>query len=542
MNKTKDSTQEKALLDAFSPLVTKLIDKNYEESQDKIASQMAPLIGSAIKEQIKNQKDDVVDALYPVMGNMISRYVSKMFEEMLNSINEQIQTGLSFKTLSRKVKAKIQGVSETELLLNETSSSNIRAAFLIHKETGVVLAQAQSDINPINEADMLASMMTAIRSFVNDWVEKNETYSELGEIEYGGSKIIIEASSNSYLAVIIDGASYIKTNEKIRYTLENILKLHSQKIKTFNGDLSDFPTQEIETILSNLLEKEEEKKEDKRLSPIIFILPLILLVWLAWYFYNEHLDNSLTTKINSTLYKTQLLTTYRLNAVSKDGIVILKGEVPKRYHKTLALNAISSLAGVKKIDNEIVVVQDIPDPMQVSSNIAYLISGLNVDKGINITYKLDFETLDIKGSVWDTKRQEIVLNKLKTIQGVKTLHNNTLVETPYLQETLYFNNKQTQLSQLHHTKLIELITLLKELDDSIEIVITSYSDLVGNYEKNKQLLTQRAENIARYMKNQGKVSQNTVINILKEAPEGVNAIENPDKARCVIINYRKKSL
>ena len=79
MNETKNTLQEKALLEAFSPLVTKLIDKNYEESQDKIASQMAPLIGSAIKEQIKNQKDDVVDALYPVMGNMISRYVSKMF-------------------------------------------------------------------------------------------------------------------------------------------------------------------------------------------------------------------------------------------------------------------------------------------------------------------------------------------------------------------------------------------------------------------------------------------------------------------------------
>jgi len=542
MNETKDSSQEKALLDAFSPLVTKLIDKNYEESQDKIASQMAPLIGSAIKEQIKNQKDDVVDALYPVMGNMISRYVSKMFEEMLNSINEQIQTGLSFKTLSRKVKAKIQGVSETELLLNETSYSNIRAAFLIHKETGIVLAQAQSDLNPINEADMLASMMTAIRSFVNDWVEQNETYSELGEIEYGGSKIIIEASSNSYLAVIIDGASYIKTNEKIRYTLENILKPHSQKIKTFNGDLSEFPIEEIEATLSKLLEKEEEEKGEKRLSPIIFILPLLLLVWLAWYFYNEHLDNSLTTKINTTLYKTQLLTTYRLNAVSKDGIVTLRGEVPKQYHKALALNAINSLAGVKKIDNEIVVVQDIPDPMQVSSNVAYLISGLNVDKGVNITYKLDFDTLFIEGSVWDTKRQEIVLHKLKTIQGVKTLHNNISVETPHIKAFLYFGNNRTKLTQLHHTKLIELITLLKELDNRIEIVITSYSDLVGNYKKNQRLLSQRAENIAQYMKNQGKLSQNIVINILEEAPEGVIAIENPDKARCVIINYRKKSL
>jgi len=541
MNETDKNTQEKAFLEAFSPLVNRLIDKNYEESQDKIASQMAPLIGSAIKEQIKNQKDDVVDALYPVMGNMISRYVSKMFEEMLNTINKQIQTGFSFKALSRKFRAKIQGVSETELLLSETSSSNIRAAFLIHKDTGIVLAQAQSDINPINEADMLASMMTAIRSFVNDWVEQNETHSELGEIEYGGSKIILEASSNSYLAVIVDGASYIKTNEKIRYTLESIIKEHSQKIKMFDGDLSNFPTDAIEALLSVLLEKDEEIQEDKKLSPIIFLLPFIFFLWLGWHFYNNYLDDKLTSQINSRLYKTELLTIYRLNAVSKDGNVILKGEVPYQYHKQLALSSIETIEGVKNIKNEIVVIKSSSDPIQISSNIAYLISGLNLNKGINITYDFDFDTLLLKGNVWDTQRKEKILQKIGKIEGIKHINEDIAIKTPSIEKTLYFKKSKTELTLLHQTKLIELITLLKELDTDIEVEVTAYSDLLGNIKTNQKLMSLRAKNTAEYMQNQGKLLQNIKVNITQKPPEGVDIMNNPDKARCVVVTYRRKS-
>jgi outer membrane protein OmpA-like peptidoglycan-associated protein len=541
MNQTDKNKQEKDLLKALSPLVNQLIDKNYEESQDKIASQMAPLIGSAIKEQIKNQKDDVVDALYPVMGNMISRYVSKMFEEMLNSINKQIQTGLSFETLSRKLRAKIQGVSETQLLLSETSSTNIRAAFLIHKDTGIVLAQAQSDINPINEADMLASMMTAIRSFVNDWVEQNEAHSELGEIEYGGSKIILEASSNSYLAVIVDGASYIKTNEKIRYTLDNIITQHSQDIKEFDGDLSSFPTDKIETLLTLLLEKDEEIQEDKKLSPIIFLLPLIFFLWLGWYLYNNYLDDKLSAQINSRLYTTELLTIYRLNAVSKDGNVILKGEVPFPYHKKLARSSIETIDGVKNIQNEIVVVKNSYDPMQVSSNIAYLLAGLNLDKGINISYDFDFDTLLLKGSVWDTKRKEKILQAVKKIKGIEKIHEEIGVKTPIIETILYFQKSKTELTISHQTKLIELITLLKELDSTIEIDITAYSDLLGNIKTNKKLMSIRAKNTARYLQNQGKLLQNIALKIISLPPEDINTMNNPDYARCVVITYKKKS-
>ena len=148
---------DKALiLEIFTPIVNELIDKSYSTSQDKISRQIAPLISSAIRQQIKTHKDDVVDALSPVMGSMISRYITRAFEEMLTSINMQVQNGLSFKALKRKVNAKIKGVSETELLLKENVQSNIRAVFLIHKESGTVLSHTENPEYPISEPEMIA--------------------------------------------------------------------------------------------------------------------------------------------------------------------------------------------------------------------------------------------------------------------------------------------------------------------------------------------------------------------------------------------------
>ena len=256
MHKKEEITKEDdALFEAFSPIVNRLIDKNFESSKEKIALQMAPLIGGAIREQIKSHKDDVIDALYPVMGNMISRYVSKTLEETLNKINQQIQNGLSFEALSRKIRAKMKGVSETELLLTESSSSNIRALLLIHKETGIVLAEANNPDTPLQEPEMVASMMSAIRSFVNDWIDKNDSHKELGEIEFSGNKIILENSGYSYLAVIVNGAAYNKTYETIRQVLEKITSEHGSKIREFDGDFTNFPREAIYNKMSSLVSK-----------------------------------------------------------------------------------------------------------------------------------------------------------------------------------------------------------------------------------------------------------------------------------------------
>ncbi|MEN8147532.1 MAG: hypothetical protein ABFR02_07920, partial [Campylobacterota bacterium] len=155
-------------VEIFSPIIGDLLKSMIKNSSAEIASVIAPIMGKAISEQVKNERDEIVDALYPVMGNMISKFVSESFKEMMLEINQKVQSTFSFETLKRKITAKVTGVSETELLLKDVSSSYvIQNIFLIHKETGILISERSLPTKAAVEPEMVASMLTAIRSFAN---------------------------------------------------------------------------------------------------------------------------------------------------------------------------------------------------------------------------------------------------------------------------------------------------------------------------------------------------------------------------------------
>ena len=535
--------EDSELEEALSPIVNSIIESNYESTKEQMTAHIAPLLGPAIKEQVKNQKDDVVDALYPVIGNMISRYVTKSLEEMLVNINAQIQSGLSYKTLKRKVKAKMQGVSEAQLLLNENVSSNIQAIFLIHKDTGIVLAQAQNPNHKIDDSDMLASMMTAIRSFVNDWVSQDGESKELGEIDYSGNKIIIEASSYSYLAVIVEGAAYKATYEKIRDTLGDIVSIYGENIREFEGDLELFSSLKVEEKLELLLLHDnelEEKPEKVKTHPLMYIIPLLLFSWWGFIMYKNYMNETLKEKVDTLLHKTASLTSYRLNTKVEEGVVVISGEVPFSYHKKLASQLITKMSDVIKVDNEILVVPTLSDPVQINAYISYLIMGLNVQKGLNLEYQYDYENLKISGTVWSQELKKSVLEALSKIKGINSITNEIKVKPPLVTKNIYFDRGFTSLSTEAQSSLFEVISLLAYAQKNLVIYLTSYSDMIGNSKDNTSLSTKRIANVMKFLKTQGKIDNRFVLVEKNTPPQGVDPIKEPEKARCVRITYGRE--
>ncbi len=537
--KQETTSEEKALEGALSPIVNKLIDKNFENSGDKIATQMAPLIGGAIREQIKSQKDDIVDALYPVMGNMISKFVTKSFEEILEKINNQIQNGLSITTLKRKIKAKMKGVSETELLLQESSEAKIKAVLLIHKESGALLCKVEDDNAALSDADMLASMMTAIRSFVNDWVESNNQFQELGEIEYGGNKIIIEASGYSYLAVIIEGAAYTKTYEKIRTTLEKIVLSHGKEIQNFQGNFEALDKDSIEQELSLLLVKKETASEEKkRKSPLLFIIPLALLLFLGYVFYKDSVDTKLQETIYSHIEATPPLLPFKFTVNVHNQVATIDGRVPFQYHKQLLQKELEHISGLKAIHNKVAVVPTLSDPFQVSANIAYLLQGVNITQKNNVTYNFDYATLTLNGKLTNKQTKTKLLRAMKNIQGVKTIQDNITIPKPNIDVHLYFQRGATTLDDTVQQTLLKIINTIKNNDITTALELRAYSDMIGSDTINKQLAQKRVQNIQMFLEQHG-LKNSIKIQIFDTPPPHVNPVENPQKARCVILTLSK---
>lgn len=487
MNKDKQRSQEdEAFLQALNPVVNELIDKNYQNSQKKIASQIAPLLGNAIREQVRSQKDDIIDALYPVLGTMISRYVTKTLENTLDAINQQIHNGLSLQNIKRKIRAKLQGVSESELLLKENSFANLRALLLIHKETGVILAEAQNPDKPLQEPEMIASMMSAISSFVNDWIEKNESNTELGEIEYGGGKIIIENGGYCYLAVVVEGVIAHQTYEDIRNTLEFIVLKHGEEIRSFSGDLRKFANIEIYQYISMLVDSSFQKKvQTKKTARLFWLFWLMILGGVLFFVYPSFVQNT-----------------------------------PQEPQQ-----------------------ENTKDLMQLSSKVHYLLLGLNSDKGIQLHYNLEYPLLEVLGEVWDLQRKERVIQafesfnrEFETIKFTIDLHNFAL------QKTLFFDQGSHQIHQDDEQKLFDLHKKLLERGSEFFLEISGYTDTTGTPQAKQEVVHKRVDNVVELLQKRYFVAHTIQTKYIYEAPQDVDAIADPQAARCVRIELKSRDL
>ena len=220
-----------AIARAIAPEIAIAIREQITLDRDAISEALGSEMGKAIKTQIELEKDAMVDALYPVIGSTISKYLI----EVVRSIEEKVENTLSVDGFKRKIRARLRGVSEAELILQESVGYSIQAIFLIDKDSGLILEEVQSDGEQQLESDLVAGMLTAIRSFANDCIASG---SELNEIDYGDWQIPLEVAGYCYLAVIVKGRPSKKFRQKIRQTLSELTLKYGNEMEAYQGDRS----------------------------------------------------------------------------------------------------------------------------------------------------------------------------------------------------------------------------------------------------------------------------------------------------------------
>lgn len=203
--------------DKLSVKVDPIIDSKLNQFIKEIPETLGPTITEALKTEIKNSQDAVVEALYPILGKMIKRYIQQEMKLLSEKINNQVNKTFSFKHLFRKAKSKATGVKESELIIQEHSNARIEQIIIIEKGSGILLAEYSK--NKMADEDMVAGMLTAIKSFVEDAFKKENQ--NLQYIEYDLYHIHIQNFSSFYIAVVISGAYNVIFKDKLE---DNIFK------------------------------------------------------------------------------------------------------------------------------------------------------------------------------------------------------------------------------------------------------------------------------------------------------------------------------
>ncbi len=252
-------------------------------AQDKkMVTALESITEEAIKASVKKNRQIFVDVLFPVMGPAIRKAISAAIRAMVQNFNQILDYGLSKQGLKWRFEALRTRKPFAEVVLLHTLSYNVEQIFLIHKDTGLVLQHVVSKAELAHDPDLVSSMLTAIKDFVQDsfGAQKEES---LETLRVGERSVWIEQGPHAFLAAVIHGnppRDYVTT---LCETLEEIHINHREQLQNFSGDSTPF--NDTLYLLENCLQT-QSKGETKKKSPLVwFIIAAVLGLIVVWALY-----------------------------------------------------------------------------------------------------------------------------------------------------------------------------------------------------------------------------------------------------------------
>ena len=497
---------------------------------EKLADAIAPTIGEAIKKQTEIEPEKIVDALYPIIGNTISKYML----ETIESINEQIEQTFTIRGIKRKIRAKLQGVSEAELIVKESLGFKIKAIFLIHKASGLLISEIQPSEEERLESDMVAGMLTAIRDFANDCITTSGKVSELGEIDYGASKIILEVAGYCYLAIIVNGEPSKDLLREMRGTLSQIIKDYAKPIELFDGDLGTIPAG-LHTSLKALGDYQPENTSKKnKFSPLLILsftlLSVIAIPWGILQYRSAHI-RSVEEKIELALASTPELSVYRLSVRASQGKLKITGRVPNQWLRIKA-EQIATAATTWSVENQIISVDVPADPILAKAEVERVTKILNQISGTVISANFIKDKVTVKGYVREAGDNKKIIEAFEQIPGVKFVSIALEVKPLKLGVRIYFSPNSSTLPKNVGRKITKVKLFLKQHPTS-KLKIIGYSKPLHN-QSAKKIALRRAQTVEQLLIQQGIPPSRLQVMGKVSLPPGVESSQFSWMRRCVI--------
>lgn len=499
-----------AIAKAIAPEIAIAIKEQIRLDKNAVAQALGSQMGNAIKAQIKSEEGAMEEALYPIIGNTIR----KSMVELVREINNQAENKLSPEGIMLKIRAKMQGVSEEELILAKSISKgyHVQAIFLIAKDSGLVI---QEVINPQDhhldsDSDMIAGMLTAIRSFANDCItfdaksDNNDLEilkSELESINYGDSQILIEVPGAYYLAVVYKGDPPKKFRDEIHSVLSKIALDYGDEIKNYQGNPATVPA-EIELLLKQLIQPEDQQPKKSSSPPMLVWLLLLLLgmIFIPWSIVNYRAwvaSNIERITVDKLYAAPELLSVYRLEHKVKKGKLTVTGSVPNQYLHNQVNKIIQTIAEDNKLqpDNQITVVNVPINPSLYAGEIRMLTRVFNLQSGILIETDYEPTTLTIEGFVLNPSDKKYISQAFKEIPGIKQVIFRVADKLPTVEEHIYFKRGSNQFNLTDNSSKIEAVKQFLEQYPQLNLKLVAHTDNQGSIKINQKLRQERCQNV-----------------------------------------------
>jgi len=245
----------------------------------RLGDALEPSVQRAVHNAIHHDPAPFADALYPALAPTIRRAISETLRGMVQSLNELLEHSLSIQGLRWRLQALRTRRSFAEVVLSNSLVYRVEQAFLIHRETGLLLQHVVDPAAEAQDPDLVSSMLTAIQDFVHDSFVVGDDEG-LQDFRVGDLTVWIARGRDAVLAVAIRGTAPETLREDLRALLRAIHLSHLEELESFDGDAVSFESARDDLrgcLVSNY------RKPSTRPSPMLWLILLVVLAALGFW-------------------------------------------------------------------------------------------------------------------------------------------------------------------------------------------------------------------------------------------------------------------
>ncbi len=212
----------------FSPTVPELADEA-----------LVPALERLIAMGASTRPGPLSDALSPVMGRSFLKGFLYLLHRLVLVLNHLFLHTVSLRGWRWRIEAYRSRKSFSQVIYEHSLVCRVRQVLLIHRGSGLLLQQAESDYNVVRDGDMVSSMLTAIQDFVHDSFHGGKHH-RLDTVHVGGLTVWIEQGPQAILASVIDGRPYEELRATFRAVLSRIHTRLGAELEAFDGQTAPF--------------------------------------------------------------------------------------------------------------------------------------------------------------------------------------------------------------------------------------------------------------------------------------------------------------
>jgi OOP family OmpA-OmpF porin len=251
----------------------------------QLARALAPTVENAIGESVRRNPRQIATAIFPVLGPAIRKAIAEALAGLVASINSAVEHSISPRGLRWRLEAWRTGVPYAQIVLKHALVYRVEQVFLVHAETGLLLAHAWTPELPPSDPDLISGMLTAIRDFVADSFARDGDAGGLRRFSVGELTVTVEQGPQAVLAAVVRGQAPDALLVKLQDTLERVHLEYADALAGFEGETAPFEPARplLEECLATVISTRRERGP-RRAAWLSWaaaaVLLLALLVWL----------------------------------------------------------------------------------------------------------------------------------------------------------------------------------------------------------------------------------------------------------------------